>query len=140
MRKRQQPLPPSVNIGTVAPGTTELAKDSPHNFARLGREFLEAAKVVSTHNGNAPTWPAFFLAFQAFELYLKSFLRAQGKTEKELRDRNVFCHDLHLGFDLAKKHGLKLRPTLASALEFYIQSLGEAYRDRDFQYSSTGEF
>src|SRR6266571_8267842 len=85
----------------IAPIGQFLGNDSSHNFAKLGDEFLEAAKVLYEKYGNDPKWPTYFLAFHSLELYLKSYLLRKGKplrwAEKEIG------HNIRRATEEAKK-------------------------------------
>jgi len=73
------------------------------NFAEsycLSARALSRMRVRATHRAS----PIFFLYFHAIELYLKSYLRLQGHTAKELR--NKFGHKICCLYDLALGHGL----------------------------------
>ena len=113
-----------------------LGNDSSHNFAKLGDEFFEAAKVLYEKYGNDPKWPTYFLAFHSLELYLKSYLLRKGKplrwAEKEIG------HNIRRATEEAKKIGLILQ--VDPKLEQAVMKLSDVYRKRDFQYRRMGEW
>ena len=71
----------------VAPSGSFLDNDTAHNFANLGRDFLDAAKVVNKHFKNAPMWPTYLLVFQSLENYLKAYLLAHGATLNHVKHK-----------------------------------------------------
>lgn len=77
-------------------------------LARYAYEYIEAAMLVD-HNDTKPTHispvPAYFLALHGIELTLKSYLRHNGVTAKELRGRK-YGHDVHACHKKAKEIGL----------------------------------
>jgi len=127
-------------VGPVVPGATLLGPDHEHNFSKLGKEYLEAAKILDSRHPNEPDWPTFFVACQALELYLKAFLRAHGVSVEDLINRKVFGHDLQLGFDKAMKLGLDKTLDFTDALRYYVGVINQPYKERDFQYKGSGSW
>ena len=67
----------------------KFSADAAIHFAKLGKEFADAAKVLNQHHQNQkshPSWPTYFVACQALELYLKAFLRANGMSSDDLKN------------------------------------------------------
>jgi hypothetical protein len=124
----------------VVPGATQLGPDHPHNFSKLGKNYLEAAKILDSHHQNQPDWPTFFVVCQALELYLKAFLRAHGVSVEDLIKRRIFGHDLQLGFDKAMKLGLDKTLDFTYDLRYYVGVINQPYKERDFQYKGSGSW
>jgi hypothetical protein len=124
----------------VVPGATQLRPDHPYNFSKLGKKYLEAAKILDSHHQNQPDWPTFFVACQALELYLKAFLRAHAVSVEDLISRKVFGHDLQLGFEKAMKLGLDKRLDFTDDLRFCVGVINQPYKERDFQYKGSGSW
>jgi len=66
--------------GTILPFGSFLDNEAPHNFAKLAREFLDAAKFTHMGFQSVPMWPTYYLVFQSLENFLKAFLLAHGAT------------------------------------------------------------
>jgi hypothetical protein len=113
-----------------------LDNDSPQNFAQIGEEYLEAAKVVNSHFKNAPRWPTYSLAFQSLESYLKSYLLARGKTLQFVHKK--IGHDIKAAYEEAKKNKLVVKA--GPGLEASVMAVSESYTNRDFHYRSIGSF
>lgn len=77
---------------------------------------LEKAKVEVTH----PNAPIYFLYSHAIELYLKSYLRAQGHTVQELRRK--FGHNVVKMLDDAKRFGLHFDDEDVEVLNLMVES------------------
>lgn len=116
----------------------QLSDDCAYNFIKVGKEFAEAGKILNQHHRNAPSWPTYFVACQALELYLKAFLRAKGMSLKDLR--NKIGHDLLFAFCKAKEMGLGKVVSITKDDEHMIEILNPIYSKRDFQYKSSGEW
>lgn len=113
-----------------------LDNDSPHNFARLGDSFLQAAKYTNQGFQNRFEWPTFFLAFQSLEHHLKGYLLRHGKT-LEYVHRQI-GHNLRRALTEAKAAGLALK--IDPRLETLVMDVGDSYHSKDFQYRSIGEW
>ena len=127
-------------VESVVPGLTHLGPDDPHNFSKLGKEYLEAAKTLDVRHPNEPDWPTFFVVCQALELYLKAFLRAHGVSVEDLINRRMFGHDLQLGFDKAMKLGLDKTLDFTRELGERVEVINRPYKERDFQYKHSGSW
>ena len=122
------------------PGATQLGPDHPHNFSKLGKNYLEAAKILDSHHQNQPDWPTFFVVCQALELYLKAFLVAHRVSVEDLINRKVFGHNLQLGFEKAIKLGLGERLDFTDELRRCVAVINQPYKERDFQYKGSGSW
>ncbi|RUP26066.1 MAG: hypothetical protein EKK45_17310 [Curvibacter sp.] len=92
-------------------GLTDEERTTAIGLARYGYEYIEAARLVAgdyadSHPGSqiSPI-PAYFLAHHGIELTLKSYLRHQGLTVREIAGRK-YGHDLHACYRKAKELGL----------------------------------
>lgn len=121
-------------------GLTQLRPDHPHNFSKLGKKYLEAAKALDTRHPNEPDWPTFFLVCQSLELYLKAFLRAREVPVEDLLKRRIFGHDLGLGLDKAMELGLDKTLDFTDDLRSCVAVINQPYKDRDFQYKHSGSW
>lgn len=90
---------------------TEENRTTAIGLARYALEYIEAARVVDeAHAHKSPgdmisPIPAYFLAYHGIELTLKSFLRHNGVTVRQLGSR-TYGHDLHSCYRKAKELGL----------------------------------
>ncbi|MBT9488827.1 MAG: hypothetical protein IV093_15090 [Rubrivivax sp.] len=87
---------------------TEEDRTTAVGLARYAYEYIGAAMLVE-HNDPTPNQispvPAYFLALHGIELTVKSYLRHNGVTAKELRGKK-YGHDLHACHRKAKELGL----------------------------------
>jgi HEPN domain-containing protein len=114
----------------IVPFGSFLDNDSPHNFSNLAGEFLQAARFSNHGFDNRPVWPTYFLAFQALELYLKSFLIRRRATVDHVRRR--IGHDLQRALKEAKAKGLNI--PIQPSVEALVMKMSEYYKSREFQY------
>ena len=114
-----------------------LDNDSPHNFAKLGKLHLQAAKFTNAGFANVPEWPTYDLAFHALEVYLKSYLLMRGATLEHVH--RVIGHKLRDAMADAKSKGLSLN-NLAPGFEDSVMKLSELYTKREFQYRNIGQW
>jgi HEPN domain-containing protein len=119
----------------VVPYGSFYRKDSDINFASLGDEFLNAAKVLSEHD-KMPTSPTYFLAFQALELYLKAYLRRKGASLKDIKAK--IGHSIQRAIEEARRQGLVLNTH--PEREKTINQMSGTYERRDLQYCSIGSW
>lgn len=76
-------------------------------LARYAYEYIDAALLVDEHHGAKPGFefvspvPAYFLAAHGIELTLKSYLRHQGVSIRDLMHR--YGHDLQKCYRKAKE-------------------------------------
>lgn len=76
-------------------------------LARYAFEYIDAALLVDEHHGATPGFefvspvPAYFLVAHGIELTLKSYLRHQGISVRDLIHR--YGHDLHKCYRKAKE-------------------------------------
>lgn len=109
-------------------------------LGRFAFEYIDAAMVVE-RNDQTPTHisptPAYFLAMHGIELTLKAFLRHNGVSVRELRDKKL-GHDLHACHRKAKELGLKAvfneQPGDTDALHMLIA----LNRNQGLRYIETG--
>jgi len=116
----------------------ELRDDSAYNFVKVGRDFADAARTLNKHYDNQPFWPTYFVACQGLELYLKAFLRVQGMSVQDLKDK--VGHDLQRALVKAKELDFCRVVSLTRDEEDMIRILSPAYLKRDFQYKGSGEW
>src|SRR6266481_3576396 len=127
--KAQKPTQAAFPNGIVPTGSF-LGNDSGHIFARLGDEYLQAAKF--TNEGfKEPKWPTFHMAFQALENYLKAYLLLKGVTLDHVR-QNI-GHDLRAALKEAKARGLVLKTNPAA--EEAVMKVSEYYSGTQFRYT-----
>ena len=113
-----------------------LGNDSSHNFAKLGEQYLKAAKATNEDFQHRFEWPTFTLVYLSLELYLKSHLARHGFTEEQLRRR--IGHNIRLALAESKTHGLTLN--LRPGIEDLVLDISTQYTNKDFQYRSIGSF
>jgi hypothetical protein len=113
-----------------------LNNDSPHNFSKLGREFLDAAKFAHAGFKCVPMWPTYFLVFQSLENLLKAYLLAHGATLDYVK--NTVGHRICDTLAEAKANGLAVQAP--KDVEDAVAALSRDYTARDFQYRSIGEW
>ena len=113
-----------------------LGNDSPHNFAKQGERYLQAAKFTNQGFANVPEWPTYDAAFRALELYLKSYLLMRGATLEHVH--RVIGHKIQDAMNEAKGKGLTLN--LDADFEAAVMKLSELYTKREFQYRSIGQW
>jgi HEPN domain-containing protein len=126
----------SITPQAILPFGRFLGNDSDHNFAHLADDFLKAARFANNGFANLPKWPTYFLAFQALENYLKSYLLRMGATLDHVH--HDIGHKLRDALDEAKSRGLVLK--VPSSIEDAIMELSELYSKREFQYRSIGQW
>jgi HEPN domain-containing protein len=120
----------------ILPTGRFLDNDSPHNFAKLGREFLEAAKFTHVGFQHVPTWPTLFLLFQSLELFLKAYLLAYGTDMRHIE--RTIGHKLCDALAEAKAKGLLV--DVPKDWEDAIMAMSRHYTAKDFQYRSIGSW
>jgi len=113
-----------------------LDNDSPHNFSKLGREFLNAAKFAHAGFKSVPMWPTYFLVFQSLENFLKAYLLAHGATLDHVKNR--VGHRICDALAEAKAKGLVVQAP--KDVEDAVVAMSRDYTARDFQYRSIGEW
>ncbi len=113
-----------------------LGNESPRNFAKLGEEFLKAAKFTNKGFENRFEWPTFFLVYQSLELYLKSYFLSRGRTLDYVRKE--IGHNVKRALDEAKTAGLVLNAQ--PGVEELVMEIGASYSNKDFQYRAMGSF
>jgi hypothetical protein len=111
-----------------------LGNDSPHNFAILGDEYLEASKCLNKHFQTL-AWPVYQNAFLALEQYLKSYLLSRGAT---IHDVRKIGHNLRAAMKKAKAKGLIVN--VSAAHEDAVMGVSDYYTQHDFRYRSNGEW
>ena len=113
-----------------------LDNDSPHNFSKLAREFLDAAKFAHAGFKGIPTWPTYFLVFQSLENFLKAYLLVRGATLDHVKNR--VGHRIRDALAEAKAKGLAVQAP--KDVEDAVVAMSRDYTARDFQYRSVGEW
>jgi hypothetical protein len=113
-----------------------LNNDSPHNFSKLAREFLDAAKFTHAGFKGVPMWPTYFLLFQSLEDFLKAYLLAHGATMHHIQFK--IGHKLCVALAEAKAKGLAV--AAPKDAEDAVMAMSRDYTARDFQYRSIGEW
>jgi len=111
-----------------------LGNDSPHNFSKLAREFLDAAKFANEGFKGKPMWPTYFLVFQSLENFLKAYLLAHGATLDHVKKR--VGHSICAAHTEAKAKGLSVNASKDE--EEAVVAMSKDYTARDFQYCSVG--
>src|SRR5437773_2226940 len=126
----------TIQAGSIMPIPGNfLGNDSSHNFALLGDDFLDAAKCLKEQFQNISK-PVYLLAFQALELFLKSYLLSHGATLHDVKYK--IGHKLHDALAEARAQGLIL--SFPTGVEDAVMRTSEYYTGRDFQYRNTGEW
>ncbi len=121
----------------VVPSGRMLGNDDPHNFAKLGRDYLADAKILcAAHTTESPTWPTYQLAFQALENLLKAYLLAHGASMEQIRKK--VGHNVCKALGEAKAKGLKV--TGHEHSEDAVMVMGGDYAAHDFRYTSVGQW
>ena len=115
----------------------KFSADSAYILLKVGKDFLEAAKLVRKHGSKEPFWPVYSLGCQALELYLKAFLRAEGMSLKDLKR---IGHDLQRALREANETGFGKIVNFTKEDEQTIGILAPIYRNREFQYKGTGKW
>jgi hypothetical protein len=113
-----------------------LDNESPHNFSKLGQEFLDAAKFTHAGFNGAPMWPTYFLLFQSLENFLKAYLLAHGATMDHVK--NEVGHRLCDALAEAKAKGLAVQAP--KDVEEAVAVMSRVYTARDFQYRRIGKW
>ena len=113
-----------------------LDNDSPHNFSKLAREYLDAAKFTNAGFNGFPMWPTYFLLFQSLENLLKAYLLAHGTTMHYIQFK--IGHKLCLALSEAKAKGLMV--DAPKDVQDNVMAMTQDYTARDFQYRSIGEW
>jgi hypothetical protein len=113
-----------------------LDNDSPHNFSKLAREFLDAAKFTHAGFKGVPMWPTHFLLFQSLENFLKAYLLAHGATMQDIQFK--IGHKLCVALAEAKAKGLAV--AAPKDVEDAVMAMSKDYTARDYQYRSIGEW
>lgn len=121
--------------GTIPMGQF-LDNDSPHNFSKLAREFLDAAKFTHAGFKGVPMWPTHFLLFQSLENLLKAYLLAHGATMHHIQFK--IGHKLCDALVEAKAKGLAV--DAPKDVEDAVMAMSRDYTARDFQYRSIGQW
>ena len=120
----------------IVPCGRFLDNDSPHNFSKLAREFLDAAKFAHEGFKGMPMWPTYFLVFQSLENFLKAYLLAHGATLDHVK--NEVGHRICDALTEAKAKGLSVNAP--RDVEDAVAAMSRDYTARDFQYRSVGEW
>jgi hypothetical protein len=113
-----------------------LDNDSPHNFAKLAKDFLEAAKFTHTGFKGVPMWPTHYLLFQSLENSLKAYLLAHGATLDHIQFK--IGHKLCVALAEAKAKGLAV--AAPKDVEDAVMAMSRDYTARDCQYRSIGQW
>ena len=122
--------------GSILPCGQFLDNDSPHNFSKLARDYLDAAKFTHAGFKGVPTWPTYFLVFQSLENFLKAYLLAHGATLDYIKDK--VGHRVCDALTAAKAKGLAVHAP--KDVEDAVLAMSRYYTARDFQYRSIGEW
>jgi HEPN domain-containing protein len=128
---KNQSVPPS---GLYPINNIPLGNDCPYNFATLAREFLDAAKYANEGFKHKPTWPTYFLLFQALENFLKAYLMAHGADVPYLK--HEIGHQVERALTEAKAKGLTV--PVSQTFEHDLMEMSKIYTARDFQYRGLG--
>jgi len=120
----------------IVPMGQFLDNDSPHNFSKLAREFLDAAKYTQAGFKGVPMWPTYFLLFQSLENFLKAYLLARGATMHDIQFK--IGHKLCVALAEAKAKGLAV--DAPKDVEDAVMAMSRDYTARDFQYRSIGQW
>jgi HEPN domain-containing protein len=111
--------------------------DSARDFHKLGSKFLKAARIIFEKNFPELDFPAFALAGQAIELFLKAYLLTKGLHVGELKK---IGHDLKSAFEIAEKHGLSQILKIEANERDALEKLSLVYQSKDFHYKSQGSW
>ena len=97
----------------------------------LANSYMAAAShLLETHTAET-FMPSMFLLLHALELHLKSFLIAQGHSEKQLRD---IGHDLVACLRDCNTHGIRSYVSISWIDQLQIARLNVYYRDKELEY------
>jgi len=119
--------------GPLPTGLDPFKKGYWLNFARLGDQYLEAAKILDKTWESEPKWPTYQNAFHALELYIKAFLLIKNVSVGDLKK---IGHRLSDALSRAKAEGLvlKVHPTVESG----VMKVSEYYTSTEFRYDLYG--
>jgi hypothetical protein len=112
-------------------------------LARYALEYLEAALTVDEHMGDRPEFmkvspiPAYFLIAHALELTLKSYLRHQGLTVKQISSR-ALGHNLNALYSKSMVLGLGNHYTASQEDSDALNLLDALNQDHQLRYIKTG--
>jgi hypothetical protein len=111
------------------------------NFLNIANVYLSQAdqllNLIRVQLKSSPAehgLPIRHLYGHAVELYLKSFLRAEGVPEAEIRNRYTYGHHLELLYDECNRRGLAMNSTDAAVLDAMLQWLKQGHEDHQFRY------
>lgn len=121
---------------TIPPAGTFLDNEHPHNFSKLAREFLDAAKFTHAGFQGVPMWPTYYLAFQSIENSLKAHLLAHGATIQHVKSK--IRHQIDKALKEAKSNGLSV--PMPAEVEKAVLETSICYIAHDFRYRSIGEW
>ncbi|SRR5581483_292365 len=97
----------------------------------LGHSYTLAAEALMKQTEVYVRQPTLLLLLHSLELYLKSFLILQGKTEKELRNLG---HDLVSCMRACKDRGLSKHVALCRADVAQVVRLNKFYVGKELEY------
>jgi HEPN domain-containing protein len=132
-KPKSEQVPPPAGI---LPFGHFLGNDHPHAFARLGDDYLQAAKMLNEGFKGAPESPVYQNAFQALELYLKGYLRMRAVSVEDLQKK--FGHRLRDALKEAKAKGLNV--SFDSTAEEMVMEVSTYYTDTQLRYTAFGEW
>ena len=114
-----------------------VPEDSPRDFYKLGGKFLKAARIIFQKDFPNLDFPAFALAGQAIELFLKAYLRTKGQSLGKLRS---IGHNLEFAFKTAERHGLTQIFKVEAGDQETLKVLSFVYQSKDFHYKYQGSW
>jgi hypothetical protein len=97
--------------------------------------YLDAAAKLLENDPLTGSHPYWFTVFQSIELSLKSFLRAKGLSQKEIK---VLNHSIAMILDKANGNGFANLIELTPDEDLVLRETGELYYAKVFQYSEYG--
>ena len=106
------------------------------NFAKLGEDFLQAARFINEDFMGVPKWPTYHAAFEALENFLKAYLLLNGASLTHVH--HELGHRLRAALSEAKEKGLVLK--IDPAVENAVMKVSDYYTDGQSRYSSNGEW
>lgn len=121
--------------GTLSPYVRFLSNEDPDNFAKLAREFLDAAKFTHIGFRGVPRWPTYYLVLQSTENFLKAFLLVKGATVEDVRK---IGHRICYVLEKAEANGFAV--PVQKELEEAVLATSSYYTVHDFRYRRVGEW
>jgi hypothetical protein len=110
-------------------------RSTPFGFWRMARDYLHAARAVSSVHGERKLYPLLYLYGLAIELALKAFLLQRGQS---LRDVKQLSHRLVDLLSLARRRKLGREVKLSRHQLAAIRALDITYSSDQLRYIVAG--